>query len=87
MTRAGGMAAVFPSSLERSFTAETIARRPTSLIASQEHYLPTTLRFPLRDVGADEFVDYTKTNAEDVVRDADLVVDAAVMKMARFPKK
>ncbi|MFT3802340.1 MAG: NADP-dependent oxidoreductase [Burkholderiaceae bacterium] len=30
----------------------------------------------LRDLGADEFIDYTKTAAEDVVRDADLVVDA-----------
>lgn len=30
----------------------------------------------LRDLGADEFIDYTKTNAEDVVRDADLVVDS-----------
>ncbi len=30
----------------------------------------------LRDLGADEFIDYTRTAAEDVVRDADLVVDA-----------
>ncbi len=30
----------------------------------------------LHDLGADEFIDYTKTNAEDVVRDVDLVVDA-----------
>jgi NADPH:quinone reductase-like Zn-dependent oxidoreductase len=30
----------------------------------------------LRDLGADEFIDYTKTAAEDVVRDVDLVVDA-----------
>jgi NADPH:quinone reductase-like Zn-dependent oxidoreductase len=30
----------------------------------------------LRDLGADEFIDYTKTNAEDVVRDVDLVVDS-----------
>ncbi|HEY5958589.1 MAG TPA: NADP-dependent oxidoreductase [Polyangiaceae bacterium] len=30
----------------------------------------------LRDLGADEFMDYTKTRPEDVVRDVDLVVDA-----------
>ncbi|MEX6507218.1 NADP-dependent oxidoreductase [Jiella sp. M17.18] len=30
----------------------------------------------LRDLGADEFVDYTKTTPEDVLRDVDLVVDA-----------
>jgi NADPH:quinone reductase-like Zn-dependent oxidoreductase len=30
----------------------------------------------LRDLGADEFMDYTKTKPEDVVRDVDLVVDA-----------
>jgi len=30
----------------------------------------------LRDLGADEFIDYTKTPAEDVARDLDLVVDA-----------
>jgi len=30
----------------------------------------------LRDLGADEFIDYTKTNAEDVVRDVDLVIDS-----------
>jgi NADPH:quinone reductase-like Zn-dependent oxidoreductase len=30
----------------------------------------------LRDLGADEFIDYGKTAAEDVVRDLDLVVDA-----------
>lgn len=30
----------------------------------------------LRDLGADEFIDYTKTTPEDVVRDVDLVVDA-----------
>jgi NADPH:quinone reductase-like Zn-dependent oxidoreductase len=30
----------------------------------------------LRDLGADEFIDYTKTNAEDVVREVDLVVDS-----------
>ncbi|WP_372491985.1 NADP-dependent oxidoreductase [Kineosporia corallincola] len=30
----------------------------------------------LRELGADEFIDYTKTAAEDVVRDADLVLDA-----------
>jgi len=30
----------------------------------------------LRDLGADEFIDYTKTAAEDVVRDVDLVIDA-----------
>ncbi|MEU5902625.1 NADP-dependent oxidoreductase [Streptomyces venezuelae] len=30
----------------------------------------------LRDLGADEFIDYTKERAEDVVRDADLVLDA-----------
>ena len=30
----------------------------------------------LRGLGADEFIDYTKNAAEDVVRDADLVVDA-----------
>lgn len=29
----------------------------------------------LRGLGADEFIDYTKTPAEDVVRDADLVLD------------
>lgn len=30
----------------------------------------------LRDLGADEFIDYTKTPPEDVVRDIDLVIDA-----------
>jgi NADPH:quinone reductase-like Zn-dependent oxidoreductase len=30
----------------------------------------------LRDLGADEFIDYTKIKAEDVVRDVDLVVDS-----------
>ncbi len=30
----------------------------------------------LHDLGADEFIDYTKTTPEDVVRDVDLVVDA-----------
>lgn len=30
----------------------------------------------LRELGADEFIDYTKTKPEDVVRDVDLVVDA-----------
>ncbi|MAU23656.1 MAG: NADPH:quinone reductase [Martelella sp.] len=30
----------------------------------------------LRDLGADEFIDYTKTPPEDVARDLDLVVDA-----------
>jgi NADPH:quinone reductase-like Zn-dependent oxidoreductase len=30
----------------------------------------------LRDLGADEFIDYTKTNPEEVVRDADLVIDS-----------
>lgn len=30
----------------------------------------------LRDLGADEFIDYTKTAVQDVVRDVDLVVDA-----------
>lgn len=30
----------------------------------------------LRDLGADEFIDYTKTPPEDVVRDLDLVIDA-----------
>lgn len=30
----------------------------------------------LRDLGADEFIDYTKTTPEDVVHDVDLVVDA-----------
>jgi NADPH:quinone reductase-like Zn-dependent oxidoreductase len=30
----------------------------------------------LRDLGADEFIDYTKTNAEDVVREVDLVIDS-----------
>lgn len=30
----------------------------------------------LRDLGVDEFIDYTKTNPEDVARDVDLVVDA-----------
>ncbi len=29
----------------------------------------------LRDLGADEFIDYTKITPEDVVRDADLVID------------
>lgn len=30
----------------------------------------------VRELGADEFIDYTKTNAEDVAHDIDLVVDA-----------
>ncbi|MEU8931571.1 NADP-dependent oxidoreductase [Streptomyces sp. NPDC048409] len=30
----------------------------------------------LRKLGADEFIDYTRTRAEDVVRDVDLVIDA-----------
>jgi NADPH:quinone reductase-like Zn-dependent oxidoreductase len=30
----------------------------------------------VRDLGADEFIDYTKTRPEDVARDVDLVVDA-----------
>lgn len=30
----------------------------------------------LRDIGADEFIDYTKTAAEDTVRDVDLVIDS-----------
>ncbi len=30
----------------------------------------------LRDLGADEFIDYTKTPPEDVVREVDLVIDA-----------
>lgn len=30
----------------------------------------------LRDLGADEFIDYTKTTPEDVVRDIDLVIDS-----------
>jgi len=30
----------------------------------------------LRDLGADEFIDYTRTLSEDVVRDIDLVIDA-----------
>lgn len=30
----------------------------------------------LRDLGADEFIDYTKTSAEDVVHDVDLVIDS-----------
>jgi NADPH:quinone reductase-like Zn-dependent oxidoreductase len=30
----------------------------------------------LRDLGTDQFIDYTKTAAEDIVRDVDLVVDA-----------
>lgn len=30
----------------------------------------------LRDLGADEFIDYTKTSPEDVVRDADVVIDS-----------
>lgn len=30
----------------------------------------------LRDLGADEFIDYTKTTPEDVVRDVDLVIDS-----------
>jgi NADPH:quinone reductase-like Zn-dependent oxidoreductase len=29
----------------------------------------------LHDLGADEFIDYTKTSAEDVIREVDLVVD------------
>jgi NADPH:quinone reductase-like Zn-dependent oxidoreductase len=29
----------------------------------------------LRDLGADEFIDYTKTTPEDVIRDVDLVID------------
>ncbi|WP_202966695.1 NADP-dependent oxidoreductase [Chryseobacterium sp. Leaf405] len=29
----------------------------------------------LKDLGADEFIDYTKTNAEDILRDIDLVID------------
>lgn len=29
----------------------------------------------LKDLGADEFIDYTKTNAEDILKDIDLVVD------------
>ena len=29
----------------------------------------------VRDLGADEFIDYTKTAAEDIVRDIDLVID------------
>lgn len=30
----------------------------------------------LRDLGADEFINYTKTNPEDVIRDVDLVIDS-----------
>jgi NADPH:quinone reductase-like Zn-dependent oxidoreductase len=30
----------------------------------------------LRDLGADEFIDYTKTPPEDIARDIDLVIDA-----------
>jgi NADPH:quinone reductase-like Zn-dependent oxidoreductase len=30
----------------------------------------------LRELGADEFIDYTQTDAEEVVRDIDLVIDA-----------
>ena len=30
----------------------------------------------MRDLGADEFIDYTRTAADEVVRDADLVIDA-----------
>ncbi len=30
----------------------------------------------LRDLGADEFIDYTKTAPEDVVRDVDLILDS-----------
>lgn len=30
----------------------------------------------MRDLGADQFIDYTKTAADDVIRDADLVIDA-----------
>lgn len=30
----------------------------------------------MRDLGVDQFIDYTKTAAEDIVRDADLVIDA-----------
>ncbi len=30
----------------------------------------------LRDLGADEFIDYTKTNAHEIVRDVDLVIDS-----------
>lgn len=39
-------------------------------VASGEHEVL------LRDLGVDEFIDYTKTNPEDVARDVDLVVDA-----------
>lgn len=39
-------------------------------VASAEH------EAMLRDLGADEFIDYTKSAVEDVVRDLDLVVDA-----------
>jgi NADPH2:quinone reductase len=30
----------------------------------------------MHELGVDQFIDYTKTAAEDVVRDADLVIDA-----------
>jgi NADPH:quinone reductase-like Zn-dependent oxidoreductase len=30
----------------------------------------------LRKLGADDFIDYTKISAEDVLRDIDLVIDA-----------
>jgi NADPH:quinone reductase-like Zn-dependent oxidoreductase len=39
-------------------------------VASSEH------EAFLRDIGADEFIDYTKINPEDVIRDVDLVVDS-----------
>ncbi|MCJ8152638.1 zinc-binding dehydrogenase [Chryseobacterium sp. SSA4.19] len=30
----------------------------------------------LRELGADEFIDYTKTNADEIIEDIDLVIDA-----------
>ena len=38
----------------------------------------------LRDLGADDFIDYTKTPAEDVVNDVDLVLDAVGPAASRF---
>ncbi len=39
----------------------------------------------MRDLGVDQFIDYTKTDADEVVRDVDLVLDAVGgAKMERF---
>lgn len=34
---------------------------------------------PLRELGADEFIDYTKHNAENIVSGIDLVMDAGLI--------